>query len=334
MRGGGAHGAFTWGVLEALLEDGRFDFHTITATSAGAMNGAIFATGLLHGGPKEAINLLESFWHKVSEAGRFGIFSTTNALQQMMGPFGKLATGAYMGLDMLATMFSPYQFNPMGYNPLRDIIAEMVDFPLLQKSKDLVLHVCATEVTKCHLKIFSGKELSTDALLASACLPQLFQAVEIDGNYYWDGGYMGNPPLFPITHSNDSRDILIVQIDPVLNANIPRTGEAIADRLNEISFNSPLLMELRGIENINQLLRDGHLNEKTCGLREFYIHIIGDDEHMADLSLESKFNPEWGFLNGLREAGHRRAQAWIKENFAKIGQRSTAKLGEILALDP
>ncbi|HVY12074.1 MAG TPA: patatin-like phospholipase family protein [Alphaproteobacteria bacterium] len=333
LQGGGAHGAFTWGVLEALLEDGRVDFRTISATSAGSMNAAVMATGLLKGGRKEAIGALESFWHRVSESGRFGIFAAPNAMQQLMGPAGRLAAGAYMGFEMLTYFFSPYQFNPLALNPLRDIIKDMVDFPLLQKSEDIRLHVCATDVRRSHLKIFSGKDLSVEALMASACLPQLFQAVEIGGQYYWDGGYMGNPGLFPLTRCKATQDILIVQIDPIVNEAVPKSGEAIADRLNEINFNSPLLNELRGLEQINQLIRQGYLDSKKSGMRELYIHLVGDDSFMAPLTLESKFNPEWGFLTGLRDAGHRRAHEWLKSHFDDLGQKSSVDLHKLLALE-
>jgi NTE family protein len=332
LQGGGAHGAFTWGVLEALLQDGRVDFHTISATSSGAMNAAVMVTGLLRGGPDEAVRTLEGFWHQVSEAGRFGLFAAPNAFQDMMGA-GSFSAGAFRGFDIFSSFFSPYQFNPLAYNPLQKIIDNTVDFALLHKSEDITLHVCATDVRKSQLKIFSGKELSVDALLASACLPQLFQAVEIGGHVYWDGGYMGNPALFPLTHSKASCDILIVQVDPLANSSIPKTGDAIADRVNEISFNSPLLAELRGLERINRLIQDGHLNPKKCGLRELYIHLISDDAHMAALSLDSKFNPEWGFLQSLREAGHNRTKHWLSAHFDDLGQKSSVDLKKLLALD-
>ncbi|MBI3419319.1 MAG: patatin-like phospholipase family protein [Proteobacteria bacterium] len=332
LQGGGAHGAFTWGVLQALLEDERLDFHTITSTSAGSMNGAVMATGLLKGGPKEAIGLLETFWHRVSQAGRYGIFSAPNVMQDWMSSTGRMAANAFAGFEMMSYFFSPYQFNPLDYNPLQKIIADMVDFPLLQKSDKIALHICATDVKRSQIKIFSGKELSADALLASSCLPQIFQAVEIKGHYYWDGGYLGNPPLFPLTRCKYSQDMLIVQIDPILVGEVPKTGEAIADRLNEINFNSPLLMELRGLEHINRLLRKGYLS-KESGQRELYVHLIGDDEAMGALSLESKFNPEWDFLNGLRDTGHRRAKAWLSRHFDDIGQKSSVDLETLLALD-
>jgi NTE family protein len=333
LQGGGAHGAFTWGVLEALLEDDRLDYRTITSTSAGAMNGAVLATALLKGGRKEAISHLEAFWRRVSESGRFGIFSAPNAMQGMMEKgAARMAANAYIGFEMMSSFFSPYQFNPLAYNPLRGIVEDMVDFPLLQKSQDIRLHVCATDVKRSQIKIFSGKELSVDAVLASACLPQMFQAVEIGGHYYWDGGYMGNPPLFPLTNCKATQDIMIIQIDPIVTDILPQTGEAIADRLNEINFNSPLLIELRGVEAINHLIRKGWLSEAS-GMRELFIHLIGDDAGMGALSLESKFNPEWNFLVDLHDRGYRTGKNWLQNNFDELGARSTAKLDEILALD-
>ncbi len=329
LQGGGAHGAFTWGVLEQLLLDNRITFKSISGTSAGGMNGAVLVYGLIKGGPEAAIALLEKFWRRVSESGRFGLFFAPNALDQFLGPMGKMAVGAYMGFDMLSKFFSPYQFGMSGENPLRRILLDLIDFEVLRNNTDYNLHVSATDVLESRLKIFSGKELSVDALLASACLPQLFQAVSIDGHYYWDGGFMGNPPLYPLTRCKATHDIMIVQIDPVLRTKLPTSAEDIADRLNEISFNSPLLVELRGMRLVNGLLKAGHLKTDECGLRHLHVHMVGDDQAMADLSLESKFNPDWGFLQRLREAGKYTARLWLEKNYDKVGVESTLDLDKL-----
>lgn len=332
LQGGGAHGAFTWGVLETLLQDGRVDFRTISGTSAGSMNAVVMVFGLVSGGPKKAIQLLENFWKKISESGSFGVTQgAAKPKESFFDPLGIVAAGAYAGFDIMSKWFSPYQFNPLGVNPLKDILLNIVDFDVVRKNADYNLHIAATDVLHSRLKTFTGDEVTVETVLASACLPQLFQAVKIDGNYYWDGGFMGNPTLYPLTQCDATNDILIVQIDPIERAEVPRTASSIADRTNEISFNSPLLVELRGIRLINQLLRDGHLKTEFCGLRQLHIHMIGDDKKMATLPLETKFNPEWDFLNDLRATGRNAAQKWLAAHFDVIGSQSTIDIDRLVA---
>lgn len=329
LQGGGAHGAFTWGVLEHLLLDGRIGFKTISATSAGSMNAVVMAYGLLKGGPEKAVRLLEQFWRKVSEAGRFGNYAT-NMMDQIFDPMKMMAPGAFAGFDMMSKIFSPYQFNPLGLNPLKDILLGLIDFEALRKSDAINLHISATDVLKSKLKIFTGNEISVDAILASACLPQLFQAIKIGEDYYWDGGFMGNPSLFPLTKCRATHDILIVQIDPIHRAEVPRTAETIADRLNEISFNSPLLVELRGLHLVNALLTGGHLSAEACGLRQLHLHMVGDEAIMSGLALDTKFNPEWDFLKRLHDAGKAAAQLWLAMHFDDLGQRSTLDIARLV----
>lgn len=330
LQGGGAHGAFTWGVLEQLLLDGRVAFKTISGTSAGSMNAVVFAYGMLKGGPDKAIQMLEQFWRKISDSGRFGNFSGGNAMDHFMDPMKIMATSAMAGFDMISKYFSPYQLNPLGVNPLKDILQSMIDFDVLRQSDAINLHISATDVLKSKLKIFTGAQVTVDAVLASACLPQLFQAVVIDGNYYWDGGFMGNPSLFPLTECDATKDILIVQIDPVFRDAVPRTPDSIADRLNEISFNSPLLVELRGLHLVNTLMRQGHLNEQSCGLRELHLHMVGDEKVMSALHLESKFNPEWHMLLQLREAGINATKKWLETHFDDVGKKSTLDIEKLV----
>ncbi len=331
LQGGGAHGAFTWGVLEQLLLDGRVSFKTISGTSAGSMNGVVFAYGMLKGGADKAIQMLEQFWRKVSDSGRFGAFAASNTMDQFLGPMKMMASGAYAGFDMMSKYFSPYQLNPLGLNPLKDVLLSLIDFDELRKSNAINLHISATDVLKSKLKIFTGAEITVDAVLASACLPQLFQAVVIDGDYYWDGGFMGNPSLFPLTKCDATKDIMIVQIDPIFRDAVPRTPETIADRLNEISFNSPLLVELRGLYLVNTLVKDGHLNEQQCGLRQLHLHMVGDEKAMSGLPLESKFNPEWNFLQSLREAGKAATKKWLRAHFDDLGVKSTLDVDRLVA---
>lgn len=333
LQGGGAHGAFTWGVLEHLLQDGRFDFHTISGTSAGSMNAAVMATGLLQGGNAKAIELLEVFWRRISQSGRFGGGAFPQGMAAFQAPMNAMAAGAYMGFDMMSRMFSPYQFNPLGLNPLKDILLELVDFKRIQVATNLKLFISATDVLRSRLRLFTDKDITVEALLASACLPQLFQAIEIDGHYYWDGGYMGNPTLFPLTKCQHSQDILIVQIDPVHRDDVPKTAEAIADRLNEISFNSPLLVELRGLHLVNELLKKGHLKSEECGLRPLHLHVISDEKTMAAQPLESKFNPAWDFLLSLREAGNNAAKKWLAAHAGEVGNKSSVNMARLIGAD-
>jgi len=342
LQGGGSHGAFTWGALEGLLEDGRVDFRTISGTSAGSMNAVVLVYGLIVGGAAKATALLEQFWRKVSESGSFGMpsnFGMQNAARTAENLFdpmglmhgGMMAAGAYAGFDMMSKWLSPYQFNPLGVNPLRDILLSVVDFKVFSAATPYNLFVAATDVLQSRLKTFTDTEVTVDAVLASACLPQLFQAVKINDHYYWDGGYMGNPTLFPLTNCPASQDILIFQIDPIARREVPRTPGSIADRINEISFNSPLLVELRGIRLINQLIHAGHLTAEQCGLRELYLHIVSDDAKMATLPLETKFNTDWDFLNGLRQSGYQSAKKWLEENFATLGSKSSIDIDALVA---
>lgn len=328
LQGGGAHGAFTWGALDYLLEDGRLSFKTISGTSAGSMNAVVMVDGLIRGGADAARAHLENFWRKVSEAGPAS--KAQSRFTPWMGPFTEMMNSSVQaGFDMMARVLSPYQFNPLGLNPLKDILLDTVDFTALRKSTDYNLFIAATDVLSSKLKTFSGTALSVEAVLASACLPQLFQAVEINGRFYWDGGYMGNPTLFPLTKCMATQDVLIVQIDPITREEVPRSAGAIADRLNEISFNSPLLVELRGIHLINQLLEAGHLNAAQCGLRALHIHIVSDDKTMAALALDTKFNPEWHFLLALRDAGRVAAKKWLAAHYDAVGARSSVDLSKI-----
>lgn len=330
LQGGGAHGAFTWGVLEQLLLDGRVAFKTISGTSAGSMNAVVFAYGMLKGGPDKAIKMMEQFWRKVSDSGRFGGFTPPSAIDHFIDPMKIMASSAMAGFDMISKYFSPYQLNPLGVNPLKDILLGMIDFDELRHSDNINLHISATDVLKSKLKIFTGSQVTVDAVLASACLPQLFQSVMIDGNYYWDGGFMGNPSLFPLTECDATKDIMIVQIDPIYRDAVPRTPDSIADRLNEISFNSPLLVELRGMHLINTLMRQGHLNEQFCGLRELHLHMVGDEKIMSTLPLESKFNPDWTMLLQLREAGRSATKKWLDDNFEYVGVKSTLDIQKLV----
>lgn len=327
LQGGGAHGAFTWGVLDRILEDGRLEIDGVSGTSAGAMNGVVMAAGLVRGGPDQAREDLERFWRTVSHDTRL------NPLQRslfdvLMSHWGLGYNPALMALDMLSSISSPYQFNPMNWNPLRDLLTDLVDFDAVHACKCIRLFVSATNVHTGRARIFQGEEVSADTVMASACLPLLFQAVEVDGVPYWDGGYMGNPVLSPFFKGCQAQDVLIVQVNPIERSRTPKTAREIHDRLNEISFNAPLIRELRHAEFVNDCLRRGELG--GMGYREMFLHRVGGGNELAKFGAATKLTPEWSFLQDLRDIGRRAVDAWLDENFDAIGKRSTLELPQAL----
>ena len=322
LQGGGAHGAFGWGVLDRLLEDGRIEIEAISGTSAGAMNAVVAADGLMEGGPARARQRLEQFWRRVS------VDALTSPVRRSL--FDMMFTSwsldhnpLLMFYDMLTRVVSPYQFNPMNINPLRDLLRDQVNFDRVRSCDCVRLFISATNVHTSHAKVFTGKQVSVDAVMASACLPYLFQAVEIDGVPYWDGGYMGNPVMSPFFNCR-SQDVMLVQIIPIERHTTPTTAREIVDRLHEISFNAALIKELRYVDFINQCLRRGDL--KGAGFREMFIHNVSGCVEFEALSPSSKLNAEWIFLTHLRDLGRHAAGEWLRLNFDQIGRAGTMDL--------
>ena len=331
LQGGGAHGALGWGVLDALLEDGRIEADGICAASAGAMNAVVFAHGLMSGGADGARQALEDFWRRVSAAGV--LLSPVRPPAGLPEPFAQAGVAlSHWMFEAFTRSFSPYQFNPGNFHPLRSILEESVDFDALRRCECANLFLCATNVRSGKVRIFGNDEISVDAVLASACLPFLFQAVEINGEYYWDGGYMGNPALFPLFYEAESDDIVIVHINPVRRDAVPQTPVEIANRVNEISFNSSLLRELRAIVFAARMVDEDWLKPEFAGrVRRMLIHSIRCDETTASLSLSSKMSPDWSFLTGLRDHGRRIAKAWLADHFDELGRNSSVDIrGEFL----
>ena len=326
LQGGGSHGAFTWGVLERLLEVPNLIIEGVCGTSAGAMNAAMLAYGMHCGGRKGAIELLELFWHKAS-AFQSKTLLKPSWLDQMFGKGRIDYSPAFMMMDFYSNFMSPYQFNPLDINPLKDLVVELIDFEALRNTKVMKVFVCATNVRTARAKVFHTKEISADALMASACLPHLFKAVEIDGEAYWDGGFMGNPPIFPLIDDTETEDILLIQINPIKIAEIPKTASEIRDRLNEISFNASLMHEMRRIRFVQRLL-ELDMNRQTK-LRDLYIHAIYPEEEMHKLGATSKMNTDWKFLQSLRQLGRKKAEEWLKINFEKLGNESTCDIKEM-----
>ena len=325
LQGGGSHGAFTWGVLDRLLEEPWLKIDGISGTSAGAMNAAVLASGYAKGGPEEARKALDDFWRRVSDGALLSPFKRT-PLDMLLGRWTMDMSPAFLAFDMAARLFSPYDLNPAGLNPLRDILAACVDVEALQKCS-IKLFVTATNVHTGRGRVFRNAELTPDVLLASACLPTLFQAIEIDGEPYWDGGYSGNPTMTPLVRECTSQDTLIVAINPVERPGTPRSAQEIMNRLNEISFNATLLKELRMIALLRQTVDPGHEEgAKWAGMR---VHLL-TSPIMTSLGYSSKLNAEWAFLTMLKEEGRRTVEKFLKHQGDELGQRSTVNLDVLL----
>ena len=320
LQGGGAHGAFTWGVLDALIEDGRLGFEAITGASAGAMNAVVMVDGWLEDGPEGARRALERFWREVSLDGDFwpaqrkafnGLFElwTNNPVAEFWSRVLKP---------------SPYTANPLNYNPLRKVLVKQVDFERLRAAETAAVFVSATNVWTGKLAVFEREGLNVDHLMASACLPTVFQAVQIDGVPYWDGGYLGNPPLYPLYRGAETRDIVLVQINPVERRETPRTPQEIQDRLNEITFNANLMRELRAIDFVDHLIEEGVLGRGAY--QSQYVHRIDGTGALDEYQASSRLDARWRVFARLRDKGRKAAQDWIAENYEQIGRRCTLDL--------
>jgi NTE family protein len=268
------------------------------------MNAAVMAHGLTTGGRKGAREALEEFWLGVA---------------RISAPLGALQL-----FELVSRFLSPYQLNPFNYNPLRQLIRQVIDFERLRQGSAIKLFLPATNVRTGKIKVFTDKEITADCVLASACLPFLYQAVEVDGEHYWDGGYMGNPALFPLIYSCQSRDILIVHVNPIERPDKPTSAREIMNRVNEISFNSSLMREMRAVAFVTKLIDDGKLNQSDA--KRVLIHSVCADDVMCGLGAASKLNADVGFLRQLRALGRERAQAWIDDHFDDLGSRSTVDI--------
>jgi NTE family protein len=326
LQGGGSHGAFSWGVLDALLADGRLRLEALSATSAGSLNAVVLADGLRRGGIEGARQALEALWRAIATAGHGP--AQPPWLAAFMHGLQRSVPAEYSPLHQwaaaLTQLFSPYQLNPLNLNPLADIVRAQVDFEALRRASPLQLFLSATNVETGKIRVFSGAQITPEAVLASACLPTLFQAVEIDGEYFWDGGYMGNPAIFPLIYDSDSADVLIVHVNPVQRRGVPHTAAEIANRVNEISFNSSLMREMRAIAFVTGLIERGKLAPRDARLMR--IHSIRCDELMAAQAAASKMDTAWPYLCELRDAGQAQARAWLDAHFEQIGQRSTVDI--------
>jgi NTE family protein len=328
LQGGGSHGAFTWGVLDALLEDGRLTFEGISGASAGAMNAVVMAEGwrrALAAGrdPREgAREHLAAFWKAVGDRPTgFGLPST---VPWFAPPYG--SQQATLMFDLVSRVFSPYQLNPFNVNPLRNVLSPLVDFEALRKRSPCRLFVCATNVKTGRPRVFREHELEIDMLLASAALPFAFHAVEVAGEFYWDGGYVGNPSLYPLFYATKTSDLVLVQINPLVRDDLPDTAQEIIERVNEISFNTALLHELRAIAFVDRLLREERLD--PARYKRIRMHMIDAEEQLRKYGASSKTYTSPGFLQELFALGRRTAVDWLDANFAYIGHASSVPIAE------
>jgi NTE family protein len=329
LQGGGAHGAFTWGVLDHLLSDERIDIEGISGTSAGAINAVMLADGLARGGPAEARKRLADFWRAASLDGNLPALQR-GVMDRLFSFVPYEGSPVQAWFEAVAHYMSPYDLNPLNINPLRELIERFVDFDAVRTCTDVSLFVSATNVHTGRVRVFPQDKLSADVIMASACLPFLFRAVEIDGVPYWDGGYMGNPAIFPFFDATLTEDVLIVQINPVERNSTPHTQTEIMNRINEISFNSSLLAEFRAIDFVTRLIDQGKL-PRGMGKGEYRrvnVHRIALDSTFKELTAGSKLNSDFDFFEMLKKGGAQAASNFLSEHFDDIGSRSTVSLHE------
>ena len=321
LQGGGAHGAFTWGVLDTLLADGRFDFEGISGTSAGAMNAICLAQGLLDGGYESARQMLSTFWHKIAE--------TSSPWANIIG--SQHASPAMRMMLKWTPHFSPEQFNPMDINPVRDVLEELIDFNALRRHSPVKLFIAATHANSGKVRIFKNEELSVDALLASACLPEISHTVMIDGEPYWEGGFSANPAIFPLFWDCDASDILAILLTPLRYHATPLTASDIKTRLLEIAFNSTYLREMRMfahlIDELNKISVPSWKFERR--LRRVHFHAISAGDVLENLPIDSKLAVNLPFFERLKSEGQQMAKEWLNEHFDKVGKESSLNLAEL-----
>ncbi len=323
LQGGGAHGAFTWGVLDRLLSEERIVIEGISGTSAGAMNAVVLAHGIMENGRNGARKALYDFWKALSEVALFNPFKRA-PWDVASGNWNLDNSPAYLAFDIMTRIFSPYQLNPLNINPLRDILTSIVDFNKVCECEEIKLFISATRVRDGQVEVFNRKRLSPEMILASACIPFLYQAVTVEGEDYWDGGYMGNPVLFPFAYRCSCNDVVIVQVNPLECTQTPKTAREILNRINEITFNSSLLQELWSIDFIGRLLDEGSLDASRY--RKMLLHLISGEDELKAFNASSKMNPEWDFFTKLHEIGWKKAGAWLDRHFELLGREPTLDL--------
>lgn len=327
LQGGGSHGAFTWGVLDRLLEEDSIHISHISGTSAGAINAAIVACGIAQGGPQRARELMHVFWEEASDQSwcnpfnSFGVSTPGNS----MSPFTWM-------LNAASNFLSPYQLNPFNIDPMRELVEKHIDFAAIRACRAPDLYISATNIRSNKLRIFTSPEMTSDMLLASTCLPRVHQSVQIDGEHYWDGGYMGNPVLEPLIYHADTDDLMIVQVNPTERSSLPLTADEISDRLSEITFNAGLMREIRHIAIISQWIEEGRL--KDSPIHKTNLHLISANAFTQEMSPQSKLDTSWSFLQKLFHAGRQHTEQWLQQHGKCLGERSSLDLDNWLPSYP
>lgn len=332
LQGGGAHGAFTWGVLDRLLEEEDVEIHGLSGTSAGAMNAAILVDGYVEGGRQHAKDQLADFWFEISQLG--AVFSPSglqNLHNMLPSGLGWDWLTAFNPVDMLSRTFSPYELNPLNFNPLRNVLERVLKVENLQGCH-MRLFVAATNVETGQPRIFKEDEITIDVLMASACLPFVFQAVEIESVPYWDGGYAGNPAIWPLIYKTDCTDVLLVQINPLMRAGTPKTALDIINRLNEISFNASLIAEMRAINFVKRLIHTGKLDDKEY--HDVHMHMVAPPDDVHDMNANTKMNADWNFFQMLHGIGRTQMDDWLRERKTALGKRSTLDIEKHFLVKP
>ena len=321
LQGGGSHSAFTWGVLDRLLEDERLAFDGITATGAGSINAVVRADGLALGGREAARERLETFWRRMSEIVSTSIIAPS-FFDKMNPTFGLEHSPGYLFVDFVSRFMSPYQLNPFDLNPLRNLLNEVVDFQRVRQQQTVKLFLSATSVRTGKIAIFRTSEITADHVVASDCVPFRTRAPEIDAEHYWDGGFIGNPAIFPVIYECNARDVLLVQLTPAERTDLPTSARAILNRMEEIVFNAALMREMRVIAMITQMIDDGRLSDT----KRMFFHLIEAEDITRVLSASSKMNFDWKFLMYLFEMGRARAEGWLTDKFKLVGVETTLDL--------
>jgi len=321
LQGGGSHGAFAWGVLDKILEDGRFDIRGISGTSAGGMNAVSTIMGLLKGGPESARSTLKDYWRSMSELSKKISPYIMNPMDKLTGNFNLDHSVGYSFMSLLQSQLSPYDMNPSNHNPFEDFVRDFFDFKLIRAHTEPRLFLGTTHVKTGKIKMFSNEDISADVMMASACLPFLFQAVRVDDEYYWDGGFIANPGIFPLIDKTDAQDIVLVQLTKTHCEELPKTKAKIMERFKEITYNGCLVREMRAIHFVTKLIDEGLVAPGK--MKRINMHVIKNEDVFKKLNLSSALNTDWDFLQTLFEAGRKTADGWIKSHFDKIGKKTS-----------
>lgn len=325
LQGGGAHGAYSWGVLDRLLEEERLEIEAISGTSAGAMNAAALVDGFMEGGREGAKRELKEFWRRVSDASSLGPIK--QSVSTWLYPWNVGNSFVYSFMDAISRMVSPYDFNPLNLNPLRAILEDTIKIERLRESSKIKMFITATRVCDGQPRVFGCHEMSLDVIMASACLPFLFQAVNIQGDDYWDGGYMGNPAIWPLIYRCDALDVLLVQINPLYRKETPMAAPQILNRVNEITFNSSLIAEMRAIDFVARLIEKGALDRAQY--KHMNMHMVAWPKDWDENDFDSKSNTDWGFFQHLHRLGYAAGDAWLKKHWKDIGVKGTLDIPKV-----